>query len=91
MRFVTWNVRSLYREGSQVSESKELSKYKLDLVRVQKIRWKCSGTKPAGELTFFYGKRNENLELGTGFFVHNRSMSVVKRVEVVSDRISLLV
>jgi hypothetical protein len=27
------------------------------------------GTKPAGEYSFLYGKRNENHELGTGFFL----------------------
>jgi hypothetical protein len=35
---------------------KEISKYKLDLVRVQEVRWDRGGTKPAGEYTFFYGK-----------------------------------
>jgi hypothetical protein len=30
------------------------------------------GTKPADEYIFFYGKVDENHELGTGFFVHKR-------------------
>jgi hypothetical protein len=34
--------------------SEEISKYKLDLVRVQEGRWDRGGTKPAGEHTFFY-------------------------------------
>jgi hypothetical protein len=32
MRLGTWNVRSLYRAGLLVTVSKELSKYRLDLV-----------------------------------------------------------
>jgi hypothetical protein len=35
-------------------------------VGVQEIRWEGSDSEPA-EHTFFYGKRNENHELGTGF------------------------
>jgi hypothetical protein len=65
-RIRTWSVRSLYRADSLVTVSKEPSKYKLDLVGVQEVRWEGGGTKPGRENTFFYAKRNENRELGTG-------------------------
>jgi hypothetical protein len=49
----------------------EISKYKLDLVGVEEVRWDRGGTEPDGEYTFFYGKENENHELGTCFvFFH---------------------
>jgi hypothetical protein len=48
-----------------VTESKELSKYKLDLVGVQVVRWEDSGTGSAVENIFYYGKGNENHKLGT--------------------------
>jgi hypothetical protein len=91
MRVGTWNVRSMYRAGSFRAVVKEISKYELHLVGVQEVRWDESGTEPTGEYTFFYGKGNENHELGTVFFVHKTSMSVVMRVEFISDRILYII
>jgi exonuclease III len=90
MRFGTWNVRSMYRAGLLRAVGEEISKYKLDLVGVQEVRWDRGHTEPAGEYTFFCGKGNENLELGTGFFIHKIIISGLKKVEFVSDRMSYI-
>jgi hypothetical protein len=91
IRFGTWNVRSLYRAGLLMTVAEEISKYKLELVGAQKVRWDRGGTEQEDEYTFFCGKGNENHELGTGFFVHKRIISTVKRVEFVNDRMSYII
>jgi hypothetical protein len=39
MRFGTWKVRSMYGAGTLRTVAEEISKYKLDLVGVQEVRW----------------------------------------------------
>jgi hypothetical protein len=41
-------------------------------VGVQEVRWDKGGTVRGGDYTFFYGKLNENHQLGTELFVNHR-------------------
>jgi hypothetical protein len=60
MRLGTWNVRSMYTAGLLRAVGEDISKYKLELVGVQEVRWDGDGTERAGEYIFFYGNENEN-------------------------------
>jgi hypothetical protein len=71
--------------------ARELAKYKLDLVGVQEVRWDKEGTVRAGEYIFFYGKGQKKSSIANGFFVHQRIVSAIKRVEFVSARMSYIV
>jgi hypothetical protein len=76
MSFGTWNVRSMYRSGSLMIVARELAKYKVHLVGVQEVRWDKEGTVGAGEYIFFYGKGQENHQLGTGsLYIREYSIS----------------
>jgi exonuclease III len=91
IRFGTWNIRSLYRIGSLKTVARELGKYKLDLMGVQEVRWEKGGTERAEDYTFSYGQGNGDHQLRTGFFVHTKIVSAVRRVEFISDRMSYII
>jgi hypothetical protein len=55
--------------------TRELARYKLDLVGVQGVRWDKGGTVRTGDHMFFYGKGNENHKLGTVLCATQNSMN----------------
>jgi endonuclease/exonuclease/phosphatase family metal-dependent hydrolase len=71
--------------------ARELAKYKLDLVGVQEVRWNKEGTVRAGEYTFSMAKGRKIVNWEQVFFVHQRIVSAINRVEFVSDRMSYMV
>jgi hypothetical protein len=82
MRFGTWEVRRLYRTGSL----KTVTSIRLSGCTGGQ-RGEGEGTERAEDYTFSYGEGN----VGTGFFVHKRTVAAVKRVEFVSDRMSYII
>ena len=58
---------------------------------VQEVRLDGNGISQIGDYLLYYGEGNDNHQLGTGFFIHKRIKSTVKKVEFISDRLSYLV
>jgi hypothetical protein len=59
--------------------ARELARCKLDVEGVQEVRWDKEGTIRAGDYNFFYGRENENHQLGTEFFVHHRKCQQLRK------------
>jgi hypothetical protein len=91
MTFAASNVKSLYRIDSLKTVARELGKYKLDLDGVQEFRREKGGTEWAENYKFFYGQGNGDHQLGTDFLIHKRIISAVRRVEIISDRMSYVI
>jgi hypothetical protein len=62
-----WKLQRQESPGYLKTVSRELAKYKLDLVGVQEVRWDKGGTEPADDYTCFYGNGNADHHLGTRF------------------------
>jgi hypothetical protein len=49
------------------------------------------GTERAEDCTFFYGQGNGDHQLETGFFVHKRIVTAVRREELIGNRVSYII
>ena len=62
MRYGIWNTKSLHWAGSltaAAAAARELAKYKLDIVDVQKVRWDYGGAVRAGISIFSMEKETK--------------------------------
>jgi len=64
MRFGTWNVRFLYRAGSITAAARNLQ-IQIRFLGVQEVTWNKRRQVTAWGYNFFYGKGNENQQIGT--------------------------
>jgi len=51
-----------------MAAARELTRYKLDLVGVQEVRWDKEGTVKVGDYSFFMGKKMKIISWEQGFF-----------------------
>lgn len=79
----TWNVRNLCRFCSLTEAARELARCKLDLVRVEDVRWDKGVTASAGIIIFLWKKKRKS-SIGNKIFVHHKTVSTVKGVEFVA-------
>jgi exonuclease III len=69
MRFGTWNVKSFSRVGSFMTVTKELSKYKLDLVSVQEVRGEGGGKNQQTKTYFSMEREMRIMNLIRSFYL----------------------
>jgi hypothetical protein len=63
----------------------------LELMGAEEVRCEEGGTERAEDYIFFCGEENGYHQLGTGFVVHKKIVSAVRRVEFISDRMSYII
>lgn len=91
MNIGSWNVLSLYRAGALNNLLEEASKYKLDILALQEIRWPGQDIITKRSYTLFYSGSNQGRhELGTGFLVNKRLRHQIIDFEAISERLCRL-
>jgi len=75
-------------QGSITTVARELARCKLDLVGIQEVSWNKGDTVRAGDYIFFLWRWKRKSLIRTGYFVHHRIASAVKRVEYVNCRMT---
>jgi len=75
MRFGTWNVMSHYRSVSLTAAARELARYKLNVLGVQKLTWDKGDTVSVEDYKFVYVKKRKIINWEQDFFTPQNSIS----------------
>jgi len=84
-----WNLKckELYRPDSVATAARELARYTLGLVVVQELG--CTkGARKEQVINFFFREKEKKIMSWEQDFLHHRTVSSVKRVEFVRDKMS---
>jgi exonuclease III len=84
----TWNVKTMLIPGKMQEISKEIMKYKIDIIAIQEIRWQGKGRIDKLDYTFPYsGSEEKTGLLGTGFMVNKTMKGSLLDFEPQNNRI----
>ena len=84
----TWNVREMLIPGKMQEISKEMMKYKIDIIALQKIRWQGQGWIDKPDYTLLYsGSEEKTGQLGTGFMMNKTMKGSLLDFEPQNNRI----
>ena len=89
LKIGSWNVRTL-RQAEKLKElCDDASRYKLDLVDVQEVRWGGQGKLvTSGGMTFIYsGRETETHTFGVGHLLSPAAGRALESYECISDRL----
>ena len=84
--FGTWNVKTLYKPGTESNLIRELARYKIELAAIQETKWQRSGIRDTKMHTILYSNKEEgNRELEVAFIVKNTMKSNIIDFRAVKD------
>ncbi|XP_071153817.1 craniofacial development protein 2-like [Mytilus edulis] len=90
-RIGTWNVRTLYQSGKCAQVTKEMDRYKIEILGLSEVRWNTSGMTNlnTGHTIIYSGntKQNDPHEKGVGFLITKRSKTALLEWNPISPRI----
>ncbi|KAK3796976.1 hypothetical protein RRG08_015842 [Elysia crispata] len=91
LRIASWNVRTLYEAGKCVQATREMQRYRLDILGVSETHWIQSGQKKlrSGELVLFSGKEEGIHEEGVAIILSKRAQRTLRGWEAHGSRLLL--
>ena len=91
LRIASWNVRTLYEAGKCAQATREMQRYRLDILGVSETHWIQSGQKKlrAGELVLFSGKEEIIHEEGVAIILSKRAQRTLRDWEAHGSRLLL--
>ncbi|XP_022197016.2 craniofacial development protein 2-like [Nilaparvata lugens] len=91
LKLATWNVQTMLRPGKMMEIAEEMTKFDLDIVALQEIRWQSQGRIEKQNFTMYYsGPETRTGLFGTGFIINKKLKKHILAFDPVSDGICKL-